>query len=181
LAEGDVKKWLGGVSLSGDGGWIGGMTSPFRYIRSKAKRQTSTVISPITTFLRSRPANIWNGFTSPVLRSIATTSPSSMNELTPSPRICGTRATKSGYLSVINSRCRLNIETFPASSQCICARCPSYLYSQLNSLPSSFTSISSKSRVIAPSIGFSGICNAIPHSSSRAPTPLLNNTGTISL
>jgi hypothetical protein len=54
-------------------------------------------------YLNGEPL-LWNGLRSPVSRSTATTSPSRIKLDTPSPRICGTSETRSGYFSVMSSR-----------------------------------------------------------------------------
>ena len=78
--------------------------SPFRYMRSNENKQTSTLTLPIATSFRARFASVWNVFRSPESRSTATTSPSMIKLETPSPRILGIKATRSGYLSVMSSR-----------------------------------------------------------------------------
>jgi len=56
---------------------------------------------------------------------------------------------------------------------------PSYLYSQVNSRPDSFVSISPRSLVMPPSIGRSGMCIARPQRSrSSSVTPISSRVGT---
>ena len=62
-------------------------SSPFKYMRSKEKRQTATLIDSIATSFLALFVKVWNAFRSPVSWSMATTSPSRMKLLTPSPRI----------------------------------------------------------------------------------------------
>ena len=62
-------------------------SSPLRYMRSKEKRQTATLMDSIATSFFALFVKVWNAFRSPFSWSMATTSPSRMKLLTPSPRI----------------------------------------------------------------------------------------------
>jgi hypothetical protein len=57
-------------------------TLPFKSIRSKANRPTSTLTSSTRTSFLARPASSWNGRKAPVPFSIATISQSRMSDVT---------------------------------------------------------------------------------------------------
>lgn len=110
-----------------------GLTSPFKYSRSNANRQTRTWISSTLTSFRLRLLNSWNGNNFPDAVSIATASASKTNvfadsfthypqHLQPSFQIAtdvltlGNCSTRSGYFLLISSEFRLKTATVPSSS-----------------------------------------------------------------